>query len=423
MLSSLKNYQVYLIHAGVLISIYTLLYLAGVVDFTPSEDLLNQWDAGWYKSILELGYQFQKEEQSNTGFFPLFPLTWGLTGLSNVGISILNFLFFFIGISLIGKTIIKLDTKVLFFSLSMPSLFFMFVPYSEALFFLTASLYLLGNHYSNNYLKAIALLLSSLARPTIFFFLPAIIFSEFLSSDKNLTKVKSIIGLSFIILLGTILSFYVVGYNSGNFFAYSDSQINNWDHSFSLPSLPLTTWRGYRILWLDFFGLWVVISALIGSIVYFVKFLQNKAGQIINKNLLLSLSYLSMILVYVLFFHPKEESTGLTSILSLNRYVFCSPFVFYLIYYFYKTKNLRVGFILLFSLLVCLLLIGIPYMNIAGLNYSESLVFGLGIVFFIVLQVSPSVLKNKLCYYGLYLINCGLQVYLFQSFLKGNWIG
>lgn len=423
MLNNLKNYQVYLIHAGVLISIYALLFLTGVVNFTPSENLLSQWDAGWYKSILEFGYQFQKEEQSNTGFFPLFPLIWGLTGLSNIGISILNFLFFFIGISLIGKTIIKLETKVLFLSLSIPSLFFMYVPYSESLFFLTASLYLFGNHYSNNYLKATALLLSSLARPTIFFFLPAIIFSELLSSDKTSTKVKAIVGLSSVILLGTIISFFIVGYNSGNFFAYSDSQINNWDHSFSFPSLPLTTWRGYRILWLDFFGLWVVISALIGSVVYFVKFLQKKTGQNINKNLLLSLSYLSMILVYVLFFHPKEESTGLTSILSLNRYVFCSPFVFYLIYYFYNTKSLKVGAVLLSSLLVCLLLIGLPYMNIEGLNYSKSLIFGLGIALFILLQVSPGVLKSKLSYYGLYLINCGLQVYLFQSFLKGNWIG
>ena len=299
----------------------------------------------------------------------------------------------------------------------------MFVPYSEAIFFLAASLYLLGNYNSNIYIKIVALLLSSLARPTIFFFLPAVIFSEFISNDVIPKKVKSIVILTFTIILGTVISFYIVGYNSGNFFAYSDSQINNWDHSFSIPNLPLTTWRGYRILWLDFLGLWVVISAFIGSIIYFIQFIKKQLDQNIKKNLLLSLSYLSMILVYVLFFHPKEESTGLTSILSLNRYVFCSPFVFYLLYYFFKNRGIKINFVLISSLVLSLLLIGVPYTAIEGLSYMKSIIFSALLSLFIGLQILPKLNNNNFIYLGVYILNCSLQIYLFQSFLKGNWIG
>lgn len=423
MLNNFKLYQVYLIHFGVLIAIYTLLFFIGVINFIPSEKLLIQWDAGWYKSIIENGYQFKKEIQSNTGFFPLFPSIWGVLGLSNIGVSTLNYLLFLVGVTLIVKTIPKIKKEIILISLSLPSLFFMFVPYSEAVFFLTASLYFLGNHYSNLYLKAIALLLSSLARPTIFFFLPAIIFSEFLSKDMVSKKVKSITILTLIIFIGTFTSFYIVGYNSGNLFAYSDSQINNWDHSFSIPNFPLTTWRGYRILWLDFFGLWVVISSLIGSIIYFIRFLKQQINKNINKNLLLSLSYLSMILVYILFFHPKEESTGLTSILSLNRYVFCSPFVFYLLFYFFTNRDFKVNVVLIYSLAISLLLIGVPYSVIEGLDYLYSIIFALFLILFIGLQLLPKLKSKPLICFGVYVFNCGIQIYLFQSFLKGNWIG
>ena len=60
MLNNLKLYQVYFIHIVVLVSVYTFLFLTGIINFTPNEDLLIQWDAGWYKSIIENGYELEK---------------------------------------------------------------------------------------------------------------------------------------------------------------------------------------------------------------------------------------------------------------------------------------------------------------------------------------------------------------------------
>lgn len=423
MLNSLKAYHYFFIHIGVLFILFFCLYFIGVIEIVPSNDTLIQWDAGWYKSIVDNGYVFQKDIQSNTGFFPFFPFIWKYIGLSNVGISILNYLMFLLGVFLVCQTIPNLKNRTILFSLSFPSLFFMYVPYSEALFFLTASLYLYGNYKSQIYLKVLALLLASFARPIIFFFLPAIIFSEFLGTGNTSSKTKAIIGYSLMIFIGTFVSFYIVGYSSNNLFAYSDSQINNWDHSFSIPSLPLTTWRGYRILWLDMLGLWIVISALLGSFVYFIKTISSKMKLTFDKNLLLSLSYLSMIFIYVLFFHPKEESSGLTSILSLNRYVFCSPFIFYLMYYYFTRKEININKVVLVALVISLVFVGFPLQGLVGLTYVKTIAFILLVVLFLIAQVSPKLIQYRLVSLLVYLTNTTLQVYLFQSFLKGNWIG
>ncbi len=423
MTTNIKLLYYFIGHLFLLALLYCLLYIFGLIHIIPQENNLVQWDSGWYQSIVEQGYLFNENEQSNTGFFPLFPLIWKFTKLSNIGISILNLILFLIGIFLVFKSVKQLKPIVVLLSLSFPSLFFMYVPYSEAIFFLSASLYLYGNSVSKDSIKIIALLVASLARPTIFFFLPAVIFSEVLANDKMPFKVKKSILYVTAIVIGTLISFYIVGYNSGNFFAYSDSQIQNWSHNFSIPSLPLTTWRGYRILWLDFLGLWVVILSFILSLKYFLKALKNKFVVTEHKNLLLSVSYFSMVFIYILFFHPKEETTGLTSILSLNRYVFCAPFVFYLFYIFYQKTNITAYKWGIISLALSVVLIGFPYKAVAELSYLKTLLFIPLIIGFLGLQFVPKLFKTKLVYFLVYLVNSGVQVYLFQSFLKGNWIG
>lgn len=420
MQNNLKVYHYLLIHTFIIISVFLLMYLIGIIKILPKETNIIQWDAGWYLSIVENGYNFKQNSQSNTGFFPLFPYIWKTLNLSNIGISIFNFIMFLIGLLFISKSINKLQDKIILLCLSFPSLFFMYVPYSEALFFLTSSIYMYGNHKNNTYIKILAIFISSLARPTIFFFLPAILFSELLFSDKINKKIKSIIIYSITIIIGTFCSFYIIGYSSNNIFAYSDSQINNWEHNFSIPKLPLTTWRGYRILWLDLFALWITLASTIGTLIYFIKTIK---GNKYNKNLLLSIFYLFMILIYVLFFHPKEETSGFTSILSLNRYVFCSPFIFYLIIYFYNNKTKKLIQILILSLSISILLIGFPFKELIGLNYIKTILFIIIFSLFITIQLLPFLIKKTNILFIPYTINIILQCYIFQSFLKENWIG
>ncbi len=423
MLNNLKIHHYILIHTGVLILLFFSLSAVGIVKVFPQNINLIQWDAGWYSSIVEKGYVFDADKQSNTGFFPLFPYIWKVTSLSNTGVSLLNLVFFYLGVCFVSKTVSNINKISVFFSLSLPSLFFMYVPYSEALFFFSASLYLYGNHKNHLALKIIALLLSSLVRPTVFFLLPAVLFSELFADSPISNKVKSVIVLPLTMLLSTVLSFYIIGLSSNNFFAYSDSQINNWEHHFSFPTFPLTTWRGYRIIWLDFLGLFLSVSAFISALSLLIKGIKLKLRLREDKNLLLSLSYLAMILIYILFFHPKENDTGLTSILSINRYVLCSPFLFYLLYYLYSNRFIKLGRVLAISLLISIVLIGFPYASITGLSYVKTLVFVLVLLLFIAFQVLPRYTNNKYLYIAVYIVNTSIQLYLFQSYLKGNWIG
>ncbi len=423
MLNRLSFFKVLIIHFIVLISAFCGLYLLGVIKSFPTSLNIEQWDAGWYSSIASEGYIYKENIQSNTGFFPLFPFLWSSFNFSALGISIFNYGVFIFGVLFLTKTISNLDNKIILLSLSFPSLLFMYVPYSEALFFMSASLYIYGNSIDSKKIKVISLLIMSLTRPTIFFFLPAVIFSEILSSSTMKEKFKDIFISVVIILLGTGISFFIIGYNSANFFAYSDSQINNWNHVFSLPQFPLTTWRGYRILWLDSFGLWIVVSSLIASFVYFIKTIKSKWKLVYNKNVLLSLSYLSMIFIYVMFFHGKEKESGLTSILSLNRYVFCSPFFIYLFYYYFKNTQIKINKVLISAVIITLILIGFPFYSVIELTYLNSLLFVFGMIVFFIIQVIPRGKNRLILFLITYGMNVFLQVYLFQSFLKGNWIG
>jgi len=425
MLNSRDYIKIVSLHIVVSITFFLGLYLLGIIEELPSNNNILQWDSGWYFEIISKGYEFKPNEQSNTGFFPLFPFLWKITYGNAIFISILNYLFFIIGIYFLLKSFNKkIDKKVILISLSFPSLFFMYVPYSESLFFCIASLFIYSNYSNNRKLKLISLFLASLTRPTIFFFLPALFFTEILTQENIKKMVKNLMVYTSVILIGTGLAFYIIGFNDNYFFAYSDSQINNWNHPFSLPKFPLTTWRGYRILWLDILGIWIIISSILYALNYFTQFVNRKKIEKKKKNILLSLGYLSMIFFYILFFHPKEVTTGLTSVLSVNRYVFCTPFFFYLFYSFYTKNDIKKDInILVISAVIAVLLIGFPFYPTVGLDRIKSVIFGVVILIFFLFQVSPKLFKTKYLFYAVYIINTLLQVYLFQSFLKGNWIG
>jgi MFS family permease len=226
------------------------------------------------------------------------------------------------------------------------------------------------------------------------------------------------------VIIGAVIGFGIIGWYTGDFFAYSKSQVEQWNHAFGWPSLPFTTWRGARMLWLDGLGLFVVVLALISLVrmVYlrFVKFVPVH----LSVMEIMSMGYLVMILVYVLFFHPEED--GRTSLLSMHRYVFCSPFFYFLLLknmnrYSVNRFTLR---ILLAALLITLLAIGFPTSELLNWSYTIVLFYVAVILFFVVQSLVllrsawslPVIMMISL-------VNLLLQIYLFHSFLNGNWVG
>jgi hypothetical protein len=69
--------------------------LLGVVMLSISsqyrfEESLCWFDCVWYQSIINHGYSFHYNQQSNVAFFPLFPFVWKMLGLSFFSMSLFN---------------------------------------------------------------------------------------------------------------------------------------------------------------------------------------------------------------------------------------------------------------------------------------------------------------------------------------------
>lgn len=402
---------------------YLVLLKVGVLTEVPNNTKLLTWDASWYASIVNNGYFLDLENQSNAGFFPGFPYLWKLLNATPLVIALVNCTLF-----LSGLYLLKFITNASFLKsaliFSLPSIFFFYLPYSESLFYFFSVLFIISWQKKKMLFMLLFAVLLSFVRPVFFFLIPAIVGLFILLKNYKSYFSKSVLTIVSL-LLGAFAGFVLIGVEVGDVFAYSKSQVNQWGHELKIPSYPLTTWRGYRILWLDGLALFVTIIAFLFLLLELVKvrFLSFKSN--FSQIEVIAFGYLFMILIYVLFFHPVEE--GRTTILSLNRYVFCNPFLhFVLLKRMHEIKlSWKSFFIPILASFIVLLMIGFPFYSIVELNYTSSLVFSVGLfVFFIVASLSFYDFKyNKIVCALFIAASFFVQLYLFNSFLKGNWIG
>jgi Gpi18-like mannosyltransferase len=108
----------------------------------------HRWDALWYSSIAEHGYQYASErEAANVGFFPLFPLVNGLimrvTGLpvEVSGALVSTLLTFCACLVLYQLTIGETDEpgvarRSVLYLIAFPAAYYLAIGYSEALYLL-----------------------------------------------------------------------------------------------------------------------------------------------------------------------------------------------------------------------------------------------------------------------------------------------
>lgn len=402
------------------VSIFGLI-LIGKIDTSDFSNSLLQWDANWYNSIVQNGYIYLDGSQSNAGFFPGFPAVWKFLGFGGLGISIFNLLLFLSSFLLLIKAM-KVSNLQALFILSLPSIFFFYVPYSEALFYALSALAIVSWRSKKWWLVGISFFVLALIRPVVFFLFPAVfVLLLFQRSKRGLRRIA---GLLVILMAGTFFGFYHIGKVTGDFFAYSNAQIQNWDHSFSIPGLPLTTWRGYRILWLDGLAFLTTLGVAVMAVNWIVKNIRGLFKTAVDELDVLSVVYTGMTLIYVLFFHGKEE--GSTTILSMNRYVFCSPFLHYLMLKYLRSFewNKQSKTMLISLLGTVLIVFGFPYHTVVGLSFNLSILFFMGVSLYF-LAHSAMLFKKRFIWVNIILIiiNLGLQAYVFQGFLKGNWIG
>jgi hypothetical protein len=236
----------------------------GIFSHYPDAQSIMVWDTGFYQTIAQQGYNF---ENNSTGFYILFPLLWRLSQLGVLGIIVFNVIFFSVGFGLLMYTLKEQNKLFWVLCLTMPSIFFAFIPYTEALFFLLSSVLIYGIHFNKKALIWWSIFFLSLVRPTAVFLLPCLLFMEILAHPKDqlLKSIRiSIVNYISAILLATIIFIVWQYWETGVWFAYFKTQQLHWDHHFSIPGFPLSNIENgqVRYHWLNALALNINIMAL-----------------------------------------------------------------------------------------------------------------------------------------------------------------
>jgi len=309
---------------------------SGIFIVTPTSQKLTSWDVGFYDNIRSSGYDANSD---NTGFFILFPLLWKLSHLSVWGITFLNIVFFAAGFALLMKTLKTADVSFWLLCLTIPSMYFAFLPYTEALFFLLGSAAMYAIKKEKHQLLWIALFLIALVRATTMLMLPGLMVMALLSADRSQWKrslwlfayryaLPSLLGLSVFIIWQYL--------ETGIWFAYFKKQASHWGHTFSIPEFPFSNIENgnWRYHWLSALALLLCLIAFIWLVRQGILWLRHKTEQ--DPNLVFSAGYLTMVLIFILFFNPKY--IALTNVMGANRYTLATPFVIYFLHYLYHCK-------------------------------------------------------------------------------------
>lgn len=421
----LINYSRFVfIHIFCLFLVAVSLHFSGVVHILPLGDNLLKWDATWYNSIRTNDYSYATNIQSNSGFYPLFPIVWRVLHVSALQMSVINGLLSLLALAMLSKAYEISPFQSLIF-ISLPSLFFLYVPYAESLFFCCCTLLLIGLKENKHLMVFAGLFLASTTKATAIFFIPAILFTELLIQEKSSINwfvfFRNTLFYSFAVIVGTASVVLLQHAKTGVWFAYFKAQSAHWNRQFNFPSFPLTTWDANQLLALDAFAFTIGIFSLLLAAYLFLKWLNNKPHFIEAEktSLIFSLSFLALALGSILFFNPIDGQTKTTSILSINRYLFASPFLLILIQYlgnlFSRNKVnpiLVIGFFCAISLLF-----GSYHSLKIGLLFLALSLYCCWLFY----EISKK--EINLSGYFLYFLNLVLQIFLFYRFIDNKWVG
>lgn len=381
----------------------------------PSIKQLSSWDVKWYSSIVEKGYQFVAKSQSNVAFFPMFPYLWKWLGLNAYGAALLNILFFYTGFFFLAY-LNRFTFKLAMLFLSVPSLMFMYVPYTEALFFLFSTFLLAALHKNNVWATCLFLVICSLIRPVATVFLPALIIMELLTSgsQKNSSTALNLIAytLSIVIGLGSVMGIQYL--QTGTAFGFIEAQ-KYWDHTFRLPQFPLTSWGSTRLIQ-QMDGVAILLGMVAGFNLWklFVKRVKGEELPEQNKAVIFSTLYLTGIALVILFFQGG-------SLQSLNRYFFATAFFVVFAISFLKNNPLKVQQLKwLFIFLTLFWLVFGSYAHVKVLL--KFLALTAYLLLYLLLLVERKNIGN-IAWLLIYIINIIAQVFVLQIFLRAEWVG
>lgn len=212
-----------------------------------SDEGLLSWDAAHYDEIRRYLYDTTSMWQGNFAFFPLFPLVWRLSHLGPVGISVLNWMLFAIGLVLValifGNSLPWWNCLLL---LCAPYLVIFMVPYSEAVFFLGIAAGLYGLSHNRYWLYFLGFFLACTTRAAGNIIVVAWVIVDVLSAIYSRSGMLQL-GRSLLrhlapVVLG-VLAVMLLQHIRGaeHWFEYVLAQ-REWGKEWAWPSWPFSDW-------------------------------------------------------------------------------------------------------------------------------------------------------------------------------------
>jgi hypothetical protein len=413
-LASLLIFVVILYHAFI---------KAGIISELPNQLNVLQCDAKWFNSIRLFGYTYVPNTKSNLAFFPLFPYLWKWSLLGALGISVFNLIIFMVSFSwLLGRE--KYALSYLFIISSLPCFIFIFLPYSEACFFLFGTALIYGYGQNSRIWQVIGLLGCCLTRSVSTVFIPAVIITEFLAYlnggiNKKTFFINAVINTT-TCLVSILVVVIIQGLQTNKWFYYIEVQ-QFWQRHWLIPSLPLTTVSPNKVLGIDAVAFIIGIIAIYCCFKWFWR-LARKAynnneialrHESTDKAVYFCALFLSAIVIIDTGF--TYNINGRTNIQCLNRHLLCTPFAVYFLLWIKNNKAGRLDRYVITGILI----LGFFITGVSGYYHH--------IIYYILFCYSffflSSVKRFNAPAIALVLFNLFFVVIFYHDFLNGFWIG
>ncbi len=388
---------------SLLIIVFTLAQLSVIPRVTLSS--LIQFDAVHYEGIMEHGYR-----DESPAFFPLFPAMWRAVGGGGLTIAIFNLICYLVGSWALIREFEPSRWTILTFT-TLPTLFFLFLPYSEATFYMGGCAMLIGANRSKWWIVLGALFWCTLARPAFTALLPAVLLM-FAFGERPLWE-KFKFGVLALITsgIGLFAVMAIQHHDTGSWFGFYEAQAS-YGNTIKFPELPLSSWGGGAVVKLD-------ASALLFGLLCGVGILANVRRSIFRRvqprlPLLLSLTYLFVVSMIALFLRNGE-------LYSLNRFVYATPFAFVALHFYERSRfELTIGkwgVVFLVILIFTLLFGSFVHIRTFSLFAAASL--------FITMTLAASSTAQYARRYLLllsWIIGLALQTFFLSRYLLGEWV-
>ena len=334
------------------------------VSFTkrPFNKVENQsllhWDAFMYHELAQYLYDPSILWVGYFAFFPLFPLLWRATQLSPIGICLLNYILFGVGLLLLLKVFQQkyhTTTRHLIITcmllLCMPYMVVFLIPYSEALFFVCIAIGLYGLLKERYWLYFLGFTLGCTTRAASNILLVAWVIADILAALYTRQSFKLFvrsIALHLAPIVTGVAAVMLFQHFRGaeHWFEYVLAQ-QHWGKELSLPTWPLTDWSTESkcvtqpLLYILFVPAlaWLAATLIMGIRLRFGKpdGALDASADVSPWSLVRILSVLFLVGNIVLALFTQKGC-----MYSQARLLTCTPFFFFLMIDIYH--NPRVGF-------------------------------------------------------------------------------